>query len=113
MRASGAASPFPSPSRPLPTMPPRAVPITDANRARARARSAAAGHSDRFRGHPGVSDRLYDDEESAFLRAAEAYRCDRHLPFLTAADYLAVLKGLGYRRGDGPGAPAPDPARLD
>jgi hypothetical protein len=71
-------------------------------RARDRAVAAAreAGHSPRHEGHPGVSDRAYDAEESEFLRACAAHRQERHLPFLSPVDCLAVLKSLGYRKDD-------------
>jgi hypothetical protein len=49
-------------------------------------------------------DKLFSGEESAFLKAAEAYRAARHLKFMKATDYLKVLLALGYRRR-GPGRP--------
>lgn len=50
--------------------------------------------------HPGAE---YDAEQADFLKACDRYRTARGIPFLTATDYLAIAKGLGYAR------PAGDP----
>ena len=50
------------------------------------------------RGEPALTDRPYEDDESEFLRAIEAYksRTGRQWPDWTEA--LAILKSLGYRK---------------
>lgn len=40
----------------------------------------------------------YNDEERRFLMACDAYRCRHDRKFLTALDYLAILKTQGYHR---------------
>ena len=42
--------------------------------------------------------REYSAEEEAFLRACEQYRSDTGARFLTATEYLKVLKSLGYSK---------------
>jgi hypothetical protein len=44
--------------------------------------------------------RLYNEAEAEFLRQVEQYRARRGLRYLAATDYLAVLLGMGYRRGE-------------
>lgn len=56
----------------------------------------------RVRVEPGTSvwaDREYDDAETEFLRAAEAYRQEHKRISMRATDYLRVLLSLGYRKG--------------
>lgn len=55
---------------------------------------------------PLTANRLYDADEAAFLRAADAYRRASRRPFLTAIDYLSVAISLGYRKPAPPHAPA-------
>jgi hypothetical protein len=42
-------------------------------------------------------ERDFTEEETTFLRAVEAYRSRHHRRYLTATEYLHVLKSLGYR----------------
>jgi hypothetical protein len=56
-----------------------------------------------------LADRLYDDEQREFLAACDRYRRAKHKLFLAATDYLEVLKSLGYRRPEQPGA-VPEPS---
>lgn len=45
---------------------------------------------------------VYTADETEFLAAMEAYRRTRKRPFPTWTECLAVLKGLGYRKTEGP-----------
>lgn len=40
-----------------------------------------------------------EGDELEFLRAVDAYKIQRHKQFLTNLELLAILKGLGYRKG--------------
>jgi hypothetical protein len=52
------------------------------------------------RGHAANSEIQYDDDEVQFLRAVDAYKREKRRPFPTLAEYLAILKSLGYRKGE-------------
>jgi hypothetical protein len=49
-------------------------------------------------GNPYTSDRYYDDEEAAVIKAMARYKQENHIRFETVMDYLKVFKGLGYVR---------------
>lgn len=70
-------------------------PETKANAAKL---SATTRNLERPLVDPAVADRLYDADESAYLQACEAFRTRYRRPFLTACEYLYVLKSLGYHR---------------
>lgn len=67
-------------------------------------RDAAAAHSKAARSlgrpvvNPLVGDREYSAEEVEFLRACDEYRRRFRLRFLTACEFLAVAKSLGYTK---------------
>lgn len=46
---------------------------------------------------------VYEDDEAEFLLAVERFRREAKRAFPTATEYLAVLKGLGYRKEGGRG----------
>jgi hypothetical protein len=45
-----------------------------------------------------IQSRIYDDEQREFLAACDRHRRQKHKVFLTATDFLEVLKSLGYQR---------------
>ncbi|HXS24439.1 MAG TPA: hypothetical protein VN719_09430 [Gemmatimonadales bacterium] len=45
-----------------------------------------------------ISEREYTDEENAFISAVILYQQSHAILFMTATDYLAVLKFLGYQK---------------
>ena len=47
---------------------------------------------------PVTCERVYDGDESEFLRACDEFRTRTGKRFLYASDYLFVLKSLGYSR---------------
>lgn len=49
--------------------------------------------------HPASSDLIYADDEMEFLLAVAAYKAANRRPFPSLRELLAVLKGLGYRKG--------------
>lgn len=68
-----------------------------ARRDRERRREAAGRAVDRDR--PAQCERPYDDDESEFLAAIRAYQERTGRKFPAWSEVLAVLKGLGYRKG--------------
>jgi hypothetical protein len=48
--------------------------------------------------NPLTSERQYTDDELEFMRAMDRFITDKHQPFPTWCDALAVLKSLGYRK---------------
>jgi hypothetical protein len=53
------------------------------------------------RGYPAGSERLYDDEESRFLRAVQAWQTRTGRKFPCHTDYLTIVKSLGFRLSEG------------
>lgn len=48
--------------------------------------------------HPETAGREYSDDESEYLRACEEYRVRYQIRFMSATDYLHVLRSLGYAK---------------
>lgn len=71
-------------------------------RRKSRRRSAEEKYHDPTTIDPPVaSDRqvnVFSDEEAAFLKAAEAYQSRYGRRFLTACEYLFILKDMGYHK---------------
>ena len=61
-------------------------------------RSKATKDLGRLHADAATADRIYDDEESEYLHACEAYARRYQRKFMRATDYLAVIKSLGYRQ---------------
>jgi len=81
-----------------------------ADRTRAAKYAAPLPEKKRAGVDPTTTDRVYDEEQSAFLKAMDAYKRANRRPWPTWSEAMAVLISLGYRRtepaGPPPGAPA-------
>lgn len=54
--------------------------------------------------HPAMNDVDYSADEVEFNMALDRYKRERHRPFPTNREILAVLLSLGYRKDTQPGA---------
>lgn len=50
------------------------------------------------RHYPSTSEMDYDEEETAFLKAADEYRHANGIRFLTSVEQFRILKLMGYRK---------------
>ena len=44
------------------------------------------------------TDRTYNDEETAFMKACQHYRKEKGISVMCITEYLTVLKSLGYSK---------------
>jgi hypothetical protein len=50
------------------------------------------------KGHAATADLHFTDEQAEFLKAIDAFKRATGRQFPTAADILAIARGLGYRK---------------
>jgi hypothetical protein len=60
--------------------------------------STGARRARGLRFHPATSNRPYDPEQEAFLKAIDAFKARTGTRFPTHCDLLGILKALGYSR---------------